>query len=63
MGTWTSQNLSRGSNTLDFSDAKVPVLQDGDLEVWDSLAILEYLVERFPEKPGWPRESGARAVA
>ncbi|MES9900773.1 MAG: glutathione S-transferase [Sedimenticola sp.] len=46
-----------------FSDAKVPVLQDGDLEVWDSLAILEYLGERFPEKPGWPRESGARAVA
>lgn len=42
-----------------FSDTKVPVLLDGELEVWDSLAILEYLAERFPEKQGWPK-SGQR---
>ena len=29
---------------------KVPVLQDGDLSVWDTLAIGEYLAESFPEK-------------
>jgi len=46
-----------------FSDGKVPVLCDGDLEIWDSLAILEYLVERFPEKEGWPADIRARAVA
>jgi len=46
-----------------FSDGKVPVLRDGDLEVWDSLAILEYLAERFPEKGGWPADRAARAVA
>jgi len=46
-----------------FSDNKVPVMIDGDLEVWDSLAILEYLVERFPETRGWPEERSARAVA
>ena len=46
-----------------FSDTKVPVLLDGELEVWDSLAILEYLAERFPEKMGWPEDSAARAVA
>ncbi|MDF1528712.1 MAG: glutathione S-transferase family protein [Sedimenticola sp.] len=46
-----------------FSDTKVPVLLDGELEVWDSLAILEYLAERFPEKQGWPKERTARAVA
>ena len=46
-----------------FSNAKVPVLRDGDLEVWDSLAILEYLAERFPEKCGWPEDSAARAHA
>lgn len=46
-----------------FSDGKVPVLQADGLEVWDSLAILEYLVERFPDKQGWPREPDARAVA
>jgi len=46
-----------------FSDGKVPVLQHDDLEVWDSLAILEYLAERFPDCNGWPADRGARAVA
>ncbi|MCC6246775.1 MAG: glutathione S-transferase family protein [Rubrivivax sp.] len=35
--------------------ARVPVLVDGDLTVWDSLAIAEYLYERFPERGVWPR--------
>ena len=42
---------------------KVPVLVDGDLTVWDSLAILEYLAEKFPEKPFWPKTRAARARA
>ena len=46
-----------------FSNGKVPLLVDGDLEVWDTLAILEYLAERFPETFGWPEDSQARAVA
>ena len=29
---------------------KVPVLVDGDLAIWDTLAIAEYLAERFPER-------------
>jgi glutathione S-transferase len=41
----------------------VPVLYDGDLKVWDSLAICEYLHERFPERHLWPGGSDARAVA
>ncbi|TVO78485.1 glutathione S-transferase family protein [Sedimenticola selenatireducens] len=49
--------------SVHFSDTKVPVLLDGDLEVWDSLAILEYLAEQFPEKQGWPADRAARAVA
>lgn len=41
----------------------VPVLQDGDLTVWDSLAIIEYVAERFPDAGLWPAEVKARAVA
>ena len=42
---------------------KVPVLVDGDLTVWDTLAIAEYLAEQFPEKQLWPQDAKARARA
>ncbi len=42
---------------------KVPVLRDGDVAVWDSLAIVEYLAEKFPESGVWPKEARARAHA
>ena len=42
---------------------KVPALADGDLVVWDTLAIAEYLAEKFPEKNLWPRDPKARAIA
>ena len=42
---------------------RVPVLRAGELAVWDSLAILEYVADRFPEARGWPEEPDARAVA
>lgn len=42
---------------------RVPVLVDGDLAVWDSLAIAEYLAEKFPERPLWPAERRQRARA
>jgi glutathione S-transferase len=42
---------------------KVPVLQDGALAVWDTLAIAEYLAEQFPEKRLWPTDAAARARA
>lgn len=47
-----------------FSPAgRVPVLHDGDLVVWDSLAICEHLAERFPGAGLWPEDPRARAVA
>lgn len=47
-----------------YSNAgKVPVLVDGDKVVWDSLAIVEYLAERFPEHRLWPEDPVARAYA
>lgn len=42
---------------------KVPALIDGDITVWDSLAIVEYLVERFPDARLWPSDRAARAHA
>ena len=42
---------------------RVPVLLDGDLAVWDTLAICEYVAERFPEKRLWPEDRRARARA
>jgi glutathione S-transferase len=42
---------------------KVPVLEDGDLAVWDTLAIAEYLAEKFPSKTLWPARTAARARA
>lgn len=45
------------------SDFKVPVLQDGDFLVWDSLAILEYLSENYLNGKGWPHDKRARARA
>jgi len=42
---------------------RVPVLVVGDITVWDSLAICEYLAERFPEKELWPHDHEARAIA
>ncbi len=41
----------------------VPALKDGDLTLWDSLAICEYLAERFPEAKLWPADPAVRAVA
>ncbi len=43
--------------------ATVPVLLDGDLAIWDTLAIAEYLAERFPEKSLWPGDTAQRARA
>jgi glutathione S-transferase len=42
---------------------RVPVLIDGEVLVWESLAILEYLADKFPVAGLWPAEAGARAFA
>jgi glutathione S-transferase len=41
----------------------VPTLVDGEITVWESLSILEYVAEVFPEKQLWPEERAARAHA
>lgn len=42
---------------------RVPVLVDGELVVWDTLAIAEYVAEQFPDKALWPQDVKARARA
>jgi glutathione S-transferase len=42
---------------------KVPALTDGEVQVWESLAILEYLAEKFRDARFWPADSAARAQA
>ena len=42
---------------------KVPALADGQTQVWESLAILEYLAEKFPQAGLWPAQPAARAHA
>jgi glutathione S-transferase len=42
---------------------KVPALLDGDVRVWETLAILDYLAEAFPKAGLWPAERAARAHA
>lgn len=42
---------------------KAPVLTDGEVRVWESLAIMEYLHEKYPAKNIWPKNRAARAFA
>ncbi|MDB5854999.1 MAG: glutathione S-transferase [Herminiimonas sp.] len=42
---------------------RLPVLLADQITIWDSLAICEYLAERFPEKAMWPTDTTARALA
>jgi hypothetical protein len=42
---------------------KVPALVDGNVHVWESLAILEYLAEKYPHAHLWPADPAARALA
>src|SRR5215813_372915 len=42
---------------------KVPALVDGDAQIWESLAILEYLEEKHPDARLWPADPAPRALA
>lgn len=42
---------------------KVPAIKDGAINVWESLAIMEYIADKFPDKNIWPEDMAARAHA
>ena len=53
-----SERLGRHSPSC-----RVPVLIDGDVTVWDSLAICEYVSEQYLDGKGWPESPASRAQA
>ena len=46
-----------------FAVQKVPALVDGDLQVWDSLAICEYINDAYLSNAAWPIDTAQRATA
>lgn len=59
-----TDNKADKERILSFTHSgKVPALIDGDITVWDSLAIIEYVAERFPQAKLWPEDRATRAHA
>ena len=54
---------ARSKRLVYSPSGKVPLLADGTLRIWDSLAIAEYLAEQFPARKMWPADREARAIA
>ncbi len=57
------QHESKAEILRHSPSGKVPALKDGTRVIWDSLAILEYLAEKHPEKSFWPKDEDARCEA
>jgi glutathione S-transferase len=58
------QQTSKGAIFAKSPSGKVPALLDGSVAVWESLAICEYIAERWPDAgQHWPTETGPRARA
>jgi glutathione S-transferase len=57
-GEGWKENLTRKSPT-----GRVPVLVDGDIVLPETIAIIEYLAEKYPDKGIWPTDTAARALA
>lgn len=57
------QAMKRQQDEFQPSAGKVPVLWDGDVVIWDSLAILEYLADKVGRDRFWPKADDARGMA
>jgi len=58
-----NQDDTRATIAQHTDAGKVPLLKDGDLTIWDSLAICEYISEQYLDGGGWPSSVRARAEA
>lgn len=62
--SWSADSVFKKTLARIAPTGKVPVLVDDDgFAVWDTLAIAEYLAEKYPEKALWPTDAKARARA
>ena len=57
------QAAKRQMGEVQPSSGKVPILWDGDVVIWDSLAILEYLADKVGRDRFWPKDDAARGMA
>ena len=57
-----SDEVRHAAQAAGSPTGQVPALKDGAVTVWDSLAICEYLAERFPAARLWPADPAARAL-
>ncbi len=58
---WDQRKAAMGE--VQPSSGKVPILWDGDVVIWDSLAILEYLGDKVGRERFWPKDDAARGMA
>jgi len=63
IGIRLRQSDTKASILAHSPAGKVPVLRDGELLIWDSLAIIEYVADLYPDRPVWPRDRIARGLA
>ncbi len=57
------EEAKRHQDDFQPSGGKVPVLWDGEVVIWDSLAILEYFADRVGRDRFWPKDDAARGMA
>lgn len=57
------QAMKRQDGDFQPSAGKVPVLWDGEVVVWDSVAIMEYLADKVGRDRFWPKDDAARGMA
>ena len=60
---WFDEDGDRAQRLALSPAGRVPILRHGDLTVWDSLAIAEYVAELYPDAGLWPADPHARALA
>jgi glutathione S-transferase len=58
-----TEETNNQARAVGSPNGQSPVLKDGEIAVWDSLAICEYLADRFPTARLWPADPAARALA